>query len=229
MKSSWHAMDSLTLASNRTVHAYRSHKASEALYVIAGTHGDEVESVLLMNRLWQNLNATELKHPVVLVPNLNPDGLVAQTRVNGGGVDLNRNYPASNWEASYTKPRYFPGTRPLDAPENQFLERCFSTVCPTAVISLHSWKPFIQVDSPALSGWAHYLGKQSGYPVIVGNIDGHATPGSLSSWMPSAYDADVLTVELPEIGCGLSVESIISGCYAGLRSLVSDPLAISMR
>src|SRR5690606_18251055 len=34
---------------------------------------------------------------VVVVPLLNPDGFVAGTRRNARNVDLNRNYPTSNW------------------------------------------------------------------------------------------------------------------------------------
>ena len=50
---------------------------------------------------------------VFYVPNLNPDGLALGTRLNGRGVDLNRNFPASwepigtRWDLQYSGPRPF--------------------------------------------------------------------------------------------------------------------------
>ena len=54
-----------------------------------------------------------------VVPILNPDGLLARSRVNANQVDLNRNFPTRDWEKNAVQfwkkhagasPRRFPGT-----------------------------------------------------------------------------------------------------------------------
>ena len=74
----------------------------------AAQHGEEPETGLLARRLLERVPADATRWAVV--PYLNPDGVVAGTRQNAAGVDLNRNFPASTWspEPSFTYP---PGHR----------------------------------------------------------------------------------------------------------------------
>ena len=70
---------------------------------IANMHGDEIVGRELMVRLiydlLQNYNVTpeitELLETtqIYILPSMNPDGAAAQTRANGAGVDLNRDFP----------------------------------------------------------------------------------------------------------------------------------------
>jgi hypothetical protein len=61
------------------------------VYVSAGIHGDEPAGPLAMLRLLLDGFFTPDTH-WLLCPALNPDGLVAGTRGNGTGRDLNRDY-----------------------------------------------------------------------------------------------------------------------------------------
>jgi hypothetical protein len=61
------------------------------VYVSAGIHGDEPTGPLAMLRLLLDGFFTPDTH-WLLCPALNPDGLVAGTRGNGTGRDLNRDY-----------------------------------------------------------------------------------------------------------------------------------------
>ena len=76
--------------------------------LIAALHGEEPETLLMARRLLERVAATESGWAIV--PCANPDGVVAGTRQNGGGVDVNRNFPASTWNdaPSFTYP---PGYR----------------------------------------------------------------------------------------------------------------------
>jgi hypothetical protein len=70
---------------------------------IANMHGDEIVGRELMIRLirdlLQNYNVTpEITDlldttQIYILPSMNPDGAAAQTRANGAGVDLNRDFP----------------------------------------------------------------------------------------------------------------------------------------
>jgi predicted nicotinamide N-methyase len=74
--------------------------------------------------------ATPPEHVAVVLA-ANPDGLLRGTRANANGVDLNRNFPASNWRAGTVTSRatidapsdvvLSTGTAPASEPETQAL------------------------------------------------------------------------------------------------------------
>ena len=83
----------------------------------AAQHGEEAVTALLVRRLLERVPGDRTAWAVV--PVVNPDGLLAGTRQNDAGVDLNRNFPASTWvpDASFTYP---PGVDPaLRRPEHR--------------------------------------------------------------------------------------------------------------
>jgi predicted deacylase len=61
------------------------------VYVSSGIHGDEPAGPLAMLELMKGGDFVEGIH-WMLVPKLNPAGLLARTRENSSGVDLNRDY-----------------------------------------------------------------------------------------------------------------------------------------
>jgi hypothetical protein len=71
---------------------------------------------------------------VWIVRNLNPDGVARGTRLNGRGVDLNRNFPAGwrrsgrRWDAEYS------GPRPLSEPETRAARKLVRFVRPKITI-----------------------------------------------------------------------------------------------
>ena len=75
----------------------------------AAQHGEEAVTALLVRRLLERVPASDTAWAVV--PVVNPDGLLAGTRQNDAGVDLNRNFPSASWlpGESFTYP---PGIDP---------------------------------------------------------------------------------------------------------------------
>ena len=158
------------------IESFRSElQGDKYLYLLAGTHGDEVEGVYVLQQLfdWLKDDHTIKELPMIVVPILNPDGYRAQSRVNSQGVDLNRNYPTDDWSADYTQEKYNPGSGPLSEPENIYLDKLFRKFKPGFILSFHSWKPVLNYNDDA-QDVAEYLASYNMYP-IAGDI-GYPTP-----------------------------------------------------
>ena len=146
---------------------------------IGGVHGDEPEGIelaseslkyLMKQQTNQSTKQNSVRsglYPWIVIPNLNPDGAAAKTRVNGRGVDLNRNFPSTDWSSESEKPRYFPGSHPASEPEVSSLCELIEAVKPVLIVHCHSWNPCIVLSGPlelsAPSSKATELSKESGY------------------------------------------------------------------
>jgi protein MpaA len=204
--------------------AFRSEKkASSYVYLMAGTHGDEVEGVYILQKLFEWLQSpVEIDTSFIVVPILNVDGYRARTRVNSHGVDLNRNYPSDSWSPEAREAKYSPGEKPLSEPENAFLDKLFQKFPPHLIISLHSWKPFINFNGNC-EEIAQYLAKHNGYEVM-GEIEGHPTPGSLGDYGPQKYNSPVLTFECPVLSDKLDLKAIYAENESAFKHLLKSDL-----
>jgi protein MpaA len=165
--------------------------------ILAAIHGNEPTSATLATSLIELLRRQPqlLGHrKVAIIPVANPDGLERRLRTNKNLVDLNRNFPASNWKKT-RKGVYFGGDRPASEPETIAIMRAFDLVKPARVISIHSMdNPCNNYDGPAVS-LAQLMARSNQYPV-KDNI-GYPTPGSLGSWAGADRRVPIITLELP--------------------------------
>jgi protein MpaA len=117
-------------------------RAGHPTLVIGCVHGNETAGIAVAERLAQSPppRATTLW----IVPELNPDGVAADTRQNADGVDLNRNFPYG-WRALYRPgdPQY-PGPHPLSEPESRVAYRLIVRLVPRLTIWFH--QPLAVVD-----------------------------------------------------------------------------------
>ena len=212
-----------TSVEGEEIKAYRSSTKSENyIYLIAGTHGDEVEGVYVLQQLFDWLkNTDELEFALIVVPILNVDGYRSGTRVNAHGVDLNRNYPDSSWSPEFKEDKYNPGPKALSEPENKFLDKLFEKFPPRIVLSFHSWKPIINYNGPCKK-IAEFIERHNNYP-IADDI-GYETPGSLGSYVPSKYEAPVITYECPLISNDRGLKDIWEENRAPLERLFRSDL-----
>ena len=185
-----------TLATSRhgrPIRVTRMGRGPRRVLWIGGIHGDEREGAVATAQLPYVLRAVPgalTQVTLTIVEDLNPDGTAQGTRGNARGVDLNRNYPAPNFQPS----RFF-GARPLDQPEAQALHDLILDERPHLVLVAHAWRGdhFVNFDGPG-AAIAERFSRRSGYRVQPS--EGIApTPGSLGSWVGGTLGIPILTLE----------------------------------
>lgn len=169
------------------------HGARKVLFV-GGIHGDEAEGAYTTEQLPAEFAAAGLAAEVTLsiLEDANPDGRAAATRGNANGVDINRNFPATNFDASNPAA----GGEPLSQPESRAVVETIERTRPALVIVMHSWaeRQFINFDGPAGQA-AEQFSASSGMPVAESKSFA-ATPGSLGSYAGRDRGIALITVEL---------------------------------
>ena len=162
--------------------------------ILGGVHGDEVEGVFVSQAL---LGAFLKNFPysikLTLIPVFNPDGFLQNTRTNQNLIDLNRNLPTKDWTPNVAKEKYNPGVQPNSEPENQALVSWFEKNSPQFIISIHSWKPLLNVNGNC-EPEASVLSQETGYKVV--QDIGYPTPGSLGTYSGQERKIPTLTYEV---------------------------------
>jgi protein MpaA len=193
---------------NLPIFGYKFHsnksENSKNVLVIGGVHGDEVEGVVLARGLMNKLMDSPIENlSVTVVPEFNIEGVLLKTRQNYTGVDLNRNLPTKDWSADFTKIRYYPGPEPSSEPENKNLHRFLESENVDFIISLHSWKPMLNVNGDC-SPISDHISKETG--LIIKEDIGYPTPGSLGTYAGLERGLPTLTYELQK---GIDMEEVL--------------------
>lgn len=192
------------------------------ILLMGGIHGDEPEGVRLAEDTLQWLKSNKSSEkaicPWILIPCLNVDGFAKKTRVNGRGVDLNRNYPSRDWSPEAKAERYFPGSGPGSEPEIQAVVELIQTYRPRLVIHCHSWNPCIVGTGPLSKRDSARLAKSSGYDDVA--EIGYPTPGSLSRYAWHDHKIPVICIEEDD---KITDHSLIwSRFEAGMKAVFED-------
>ena len=137
---------------------------------LAVFHGDEPESWVLIDALMRTVS---FEVPVGIVPMVNPDGFHAHQRVNAAGVDLNRNFPTTDWAERDIGSAYYSGPAAASEPETQFILDILTAYSPQKIVSIHTPYKVINYDGPA-KALADAMAHCNGYPVV--EEIGYATP-----------------------------------------------------
>ncbi len=173
------------------------------LLVVAGIHGEEPETTFLLSRV---LRAFEKPfESVAFVLCANPDGVTLGTRGNANGVDLNRNFPTSNWSKEPVGSRSIleaprdtllsAGVAPGSEPETAALVSLIQQLAPATILSMHA--PMACVDAPVCTPLVESLCEAFGVPWHA-DI-GYPTPGSLGTWCKQQKSPECITLELPRM------------------------------
>ena len=132
---------------------------------------------------------------ILLVPGLDPDGAAAGSRLNGSGVDLNRNF-GSEWRPIGTRwdPEYS-GPQPFSEPETRLAARIVSRVGPAATIWFHQYRgerPFVRAWGGSVPAARHFA--------RLARIRFRAMrwpAGTGPNWQNHRFKAPAFVVELP--------------------------------
>lgn len=184
--------------------------------VFGGIHGNEPDSSILakalIGSLGQELGPEELT--IIIVPDVNPDGLLANTRINARGVDINRNFPSTSWRSDYMDENQFPGTEPASEPETRAVINLMESYPPDFIITLHAALGCVNWDGTG-EALARVVAGVNGYPLC--SYLGYETPGSLGTYMGTDKKLPVVTIELRNKRAGELVQENLPA----LRALLS--------
>lgn len=180
---------------------YLPGSGSAEVVILAAIHGDESETTVVVSEALRCLPQGDLQAAVILCGN--PDGMLRGTRGNARGVDLNRNFPTSNWSADpvFYKSRandardmaLTTGSQPASEPETAALIALIDRLQPRAVVSLHS--ALACVDDSGASHLGRQLADRCALPFLT--EIGYPTPGSMGTWA-SERQLNLVTLELED-------------------------------
>jgi len=173
--------------------------SSTATLIFGAFHGDEQAGFHLVLQLADTLFAhpERIRKGVILVPVANPDGLLAATRVNSRGVDINRNFPTENWTPVYSKKNNYPGPEAGSEKETAVIMQMLDQFKPRQIISIHDALRMNNYNGPAKE-LADLLSGYNGYPATADV--GYPTPGSFGNYGGEERQIPLVTLELPDIG-----------------------------
>ena len=168
---------------------------AKRVLIFGGIHGDEPHTTVIARALAVRMNRDTLPPDltVVIVPDVNPDGLMAATRVNANGVDINRNFPSKTWRSDYTEQKRYPGTQPSSEPETRAILGLLERYPPHLVVTLHAALGCMNWDGPG-GPFAQVMASINGYP-LCGSL-GYETPGSLGLLLGIDKQVPTVTIEL---------------------------------
>jgi protein MpaA len=199
-----------TSVQGRPITAYRFGSGASMVLYVGATHGNESNTARLLQKWIATLDASPGGIPagrtIVVIPQANPDGVVASSRLNSRGIDLNRNFPANDWQTSVTLPgspavTAAGGPSALSEPESAALAGFVQANRPRFVLTYHSRAAIVEANEAGDSvAVAAAYAKSAGYAAIPasnsGGVFDYSTTGAFETWMKDKLGLPAAVVEL---------------------------------
>jgi len=203
---------------NRTIEMLKLGNGPDRILIIATIHGNEDAGTPLVYRLIDKLRERPVLlegRTVLMIPIANPDGYVLRTRANASGIDLNRNFPASNRVDNDTN-----GQGGLTEPESAILHDVILTHHPAHIVTIHQPLYCLDYDGPAdelAQAMSNFC------PLPVKKLG--SRPGSLGSFAGVEQNIPIITMELAESDSELTASQLwIKYGYALLAAVTFPEL-----
>ena len=194
--------------------AFTFGRGKQRVVILGGMHGDEPSSTQVAEAFVASLerDPPSAGLSVVVIPEVNPDGLRAGTRSNSVGVDINRNFPSKTWRQGSEESRYYPGPKPMSERETHAIVEVIKRWRPALLISIHAPLKCINWDGPA-EDISSAMAQAIGF-TLCKDI-GYETPGSFGSY--AGKDLEIPTVTF-ELGDDLTSQEITTQGVRALRA-----------
>ncbi len=191
--------------------------------ILCTVHGDEITPAKFCYDIIAELDKLKVKDNnffdnkiVVVAPIVNPEGFFKKnpTRVNGNGIDLNRNFPTADfkkdaiflWKNRYRKdPRRFPGKYAMSEQEVIFQVNLIKRYKPDKIVSVHAPLTMLDYDGPSSWSKGDVVGVKANQLLI--QMSKRASrykvknypffPGSLGNYAGNERHIPTYTLELP--------------------------------
>ncbi len=169
--------------------AYGPSTAARKVLLIGVIHGNEQAGLAITSAERQRRVPPGVQ--LWIVPELNPDGVAADTRQNAHGVDLNRNFPY-RWQYS-SDPTFYSGPRPASEPETRAAMRLVERIHPAVTITYHQHMNLVD-ESGGDRGIARRYAQVAGMRATCLTF----LPGEETAWSNHAFPGTTsFVVELP--------------------------------
>jgi murein peptide amidase A len=184
------------------IRCYKKGDSGKKILLIGSVHGFEKAGILLSVKILNEIFATDkLSNTLICIPSANPDGNVLDTRMNANRIDINRNFPATNWvyvdsaKLKNEKIFFWGGAEPASEIETRFIMKVDSIYNPEIIIVFHQFLDLVNYDGIGLP-LAEYIIKETG--MKLEQDLGYDTPGSMGSYFGTDKRKEMVTIELPE-------------------------------
>ncbi len=188
----------------------------EKVMIIATIHGNEDAGTPLVYKLLDKLRARPdflAGRTVLIVPLANPDGYALRTRFNASGIDLNRNFPASNRINNEVH-----GQQGLTEPESRILYDLVLAYQPMRIVSIHQPLYCLDYDGPG-EDIARHMGRYCSLPVKkLGS-----RPGSMGSFVGIEQNIPIITMELAKEDSALTAAQLWDTYGRALLAAITYP------
>ncbi len=157
-KTRCHRIVSLgTSVQGRNIYAYYFGNGAKKVLFFASMHGSESNTKSTMTKWIDELEINNSRIPsdktIIVIPTLNPDGVANRSRFNANGVDLNRNFAASDWaQGTYLHTTFYPtggGISPFSEPESLIMKNLIAKENPYITLSYHAAAGYVVASNTA--------------------------------------------------------------------------------
>lgn len=195
----------------RPLIAYQFGSSGSTTMYVGAIHGNETSSSGLMKAWVSELEANPSRiegKRIIVIPSINPDGVAAGTRTNSRGVNLNRNFPTSNWVSDINDTdgthKGGGGTSPLSEPEAVALAQYTRQIRPRLLLSFHAIGSLVAGDPGGYSaGFAARYASMVGYRDTTNSSSSsfdYDVTGSYEEWSYQNESIPSILIELGSYG-----------------------------